>query len=84
MKTSKFGLLDWKDLGKGVLVAVLAFLANWAQNTFIPSLNVSQEVKVMLITGIAYLIKNWLTPQSEVSNIQFLGGSNTPPKKDEK
>jgi len=84
MKTSKFGLLDWKDLGKGVLVAILAFLANWAQNTFIPSLNVSPEVKVMLITGIAYLIKNWLTPQSEVSNIQFLGGTNPPTKKDEK
>jgi len=84
MKTSKFGLLDWKDLGKGVLVAILAFLANWAQNTFIPSLNAPSEVKVMLITGIAYLIKNWLTPQSEVSNIQFLGGSNPPPKKDEK
>jgi len=84
MKTSKLGLLDWKDLVKGVLVAILAFLANWAQNTFIPSLNISPEVKVMLVAGVAYLTKNWLTPQSEVSNIQFLGGSNPPPKKDEK
>jgi len=84
MKTSKFGLLDWKDLVKGVLVAILAFLANWAQNTFIPSLNLSPDLKVMLIGGVAYLIKNWLTPQSEVSNIQFLGGTNAPTKKDEK
>jgi len=84
MKTSKFGLLDWKDLGKGILVAILAYLANWAQNTFIPSLNVSSEVKVMLITGIAYLIKNWLTPQNEVTQIQGLGGTNPPTKKDEK
>jgi hypothetical protein len=73
MKTSKFGLLDWKDLGKGVLVAVLAFLANWAQETFIPSLNLSPDLKVMLIGGVAYLVKNWLTPQKEVTDIQSIG-----------
>jgi len=84
MKTSKFGLLDWKDLGKGILVAVLAFLANWAQETFIPSLNLSPDLKVMLIGGVAYLVKNWLTPQSEVTQIQSLGGSNPPTKKDER
>lgn len=73
MKTSKFGLLDWKDLGKGLLVAVLAFLANWAQETFIPSLNLSPDLKVMLIGGVAYLVKNWLTPQKEVTDIQSIG-----------
>ena len=73
MKTSKFGLLDWKDLGKGLLVAVLAFLANWAQEIFIPSLNLSPDLKVMLIGGVAYLVKNWLTPQKEVITTQSIG-----------
>jgi hypothetical protein len=73
MKTSKFGSLDWKDLGKGILVAVLAFLANWAQEILIPSLNLSPDLKIMLIGGVAYLVKNWLTPQKEVTDIQSIG-----------
>jgi hypothetical protein len=73
MKTSKFGQLDLNDLLKGLLVAVLAFLANWAQETFIPSLNVSPDLKVMLIGGVAYLVKNWLTPQKEITDIQSIG-----------
>lgn len=73
MKTSKFGLLNWNDLVKGLLVAVLAFLANWAQETLIPSLNLSPDLKVMLIGGVAYLVKNWLTPQKEVNTTQSIG-----------
>jgi len=73
MKTSKFGMLNWSDLGKGLLVAVLAFLANWAQETLIPSLNLSPDLKVMLIGGVAYLVKNWLTPQKEVNTTQSIG-----------
>jgi hypothetical protein len=73
MKTSKFGLLNWNDLVKGLLVAVLAFLANWAQETLIPSLNLSPDLKAMLIGGVAYLVKNWLTPQKEVNTTQSIG-----------
>jgi hypothetical protein len=73
MKTSKFGALNWSDLAKGLLVAVLAFLANWAQETFIPSLNLSPDLKVMLIGAVAYLVKNFLTPQQEVKSIQSIG-----------
>jgi hypothetical protein len=73
MKTSKFGLLNWNDLVKGLLVAVLAFLANWAQETLIPSLNLSPDLKVMLIGAVAYLVKNWLTPQKEVNTTQSIG-----------
>jgi hypothetical protein len=73
MKTSKFGLLNWNDLIKGLLVAVLAFLANWAQETLIPSLNLSPDLKIMLIGAVAYLVKNWLTPQKEVNTTQSIG-----------
>ena len=73
MKTSKFGQLDWRDLGKGLLVAILAFLANWLQEMFIPSLNLSTDLKVMLIGAVAYLVKNFLTPQKEVTDIQSIG-----------
>lgn len=73
MKTSKFLQLDLNDLLKGLLVAVLAFLANWAQETLIPSLNLSPDLKVMLIGGVAYLVKNWLTPQKEVNTTQSIG-----------
>jgi hypothetical protein len=73
MKTSKFGQLDWNDLLKSLLIGVLAFLANWAQETFIPSLNLSPDLKVMLIGGVAYLVKNWLTPQKEVTTTQSIG-----------
>lgn len=73
MKTSKFGQLDWNDLGKGLLVAVLAFLANWAQEMLIPSLNLSPDLKIMLIGAVAYLVKNWLTPQREITDIQSIG-----------
>jgi hypothetical protein len=69
MKTSKFLQLNWNDLLKGMAVSVLAFLANWAQQTFIPSLDLSPDVKVMLVTGIAYLVKNWLTPEKEINKI---------------
>jgi len=73
MKTSKFGKLDWNDLLKGLLVAVLAFLANWLQETFIPSLSLSPDLKVMLIGVVAYLAKNLITPQKEVNSIQSIG-----------
>jgi hypothetical protein len=73
MKTSKFLQLDLKDLIKGLLVAVLAFLANWAQEILIPSLNLSPDLKIMLIGAVAYLVKNWLTPQKEVNTTQSIG-----------
>lgn len=73
MKTSKFGMLNWSDLVKGLLVAVLAFLANWAQETLIPSLSLSPDLKIMLIGAVAYLVKNWLTPQKEVTTTQSIG-----------
>ena len=58
MKNSKFLRLNWADLLKGFLVAFLAFFIAFLQDTFIPALNLAPEVKLMLLTGLAYLTKN--------------------------
>lgn len=82
MKKSDFLSLNWLDLGKGVILAVIVFLLNYAQETFIPSLNISPEIKLLLITGVGYLIKNFFT-KSESNDSQFIGGGgiqNPPPK----
>ena len=62
MKQSGFLSLNWSDLGKSFLVVAIAFVLNFAQEQIIPNLNISPEVKAMLFTGIAYLIKNFFTP----------------------
>ena len=61
MKASNFLSLNWLDLGKGFLVAFLAFAINFLQETFIPSLNVSPEIKLLIITLLGYLTKNFFT-----------------------
>ena len=61
MKNSNFLSLNWLDLGKGFLMAFIVFALNYLQETFIPSLNLSPEVKLMLITAIGYLLKNFFT-----------------------
>jgi hypothetical protein len=71
MKQSNFLSLNWGDLGKGLLIAILATVFNWLQETFIPALNVSPEIKVLLVTAIAYLTKNFFQgnkPQSFTSS----------------
>lgn len=69
MKQSKFLSLNWLDLGKGAIVAVIVFLLNFAQETWVPSLNTSHEVKLLLITGIGYLLKNFFTPADKPKGI---------------
>lgn len=64
MKQSNFLSLNWLDLGKGAIVAVIVFLLNFAQETLVPSLNTSPEVKLLLVTGIGYLLKNFFTPKA--------------------
>lgn len=61
MKQSKFLSLNWRDGLRGLLVAVIAVVLEWIQNTFVPALNIPAEFKLMLITGLAYLSKNLFT-----------------------
>jgi hypothetical protein len=62
MKTSNFLSLNWLDLGKAILLAVIVIILNFAQKVLIPSLNISPETKMFAIAGIGYLIKNFFTP----------------------
>ena len=72
MKQSNFLSLNWLDLGKGAILAVIVFLLNFAQETWIPSLNLSPETKLLAITAIGYLLKNFFTPKPASQNI--IGG----------
>ena len=69
MKQSNFLSLNWLDLGKGAILAVIVFLLNFAQETWIPSLNLSPETKLLAITAIGYLLKNFFTPKPTSQNI---------------
>ncbi len=65
MKQSKFLSLNWRDLARALLVSVLAVTFEFLQNTFIPALNISPEVKTMLVMATAYLSKNFFTPEDK-------------------
>jgi len=80
MKTSKFLSLNSADILKGFLVALIAFVIDFTEKTILPELSLPLEVKLF----VAYLLKNLFTAQKEVFEIQKLGGTNPPPKKDEK
>jgi hypothetical protein len=77
MKQSKFLSLNWLDLGKGLLMVILVAFFNWLQETFVPALNISPEIKVLLITAIAYLSKNLFSGSKKDRLI-----GTRPPKKD--
>jgi len=55
MKTSKFMRIDWRDALNSFFLAFMSFLCLWLQETFIPQLNISMELKIFLITGITAL-----------------------------
>lgn len=75
MEQSNFLKLGWRDALRGFLVAFIAFSLNWLQITFIPSLNISPEIKTFLLAGIAYLTKNYFTKPDSAKEIQPLVGS---------
>lgn len=61
MKQSNFLSLNWLDLGKAILLAVIVIILDFAQKTLIPALDISPEIKLLLVTGIGYLVKNFFT-----------------------
>lgn len=65
MKQSDFLRLNWRDIARGLLTAIIAVVLDFAQKTLIPALDISPELKLMLITGIAYLSKNFFTPKDK-------------------
>jgi len=80
--TSKKFSLDWRDVLKGVLVAMLtAFIATGGQmleqwlttpDFAFDRVNLILSLKAAIGAGVAYLVKNFLTPQQVVSTIKVI------------
>ena len=71
MKTSNFLSLNWLDLGKGFLVGFLAFALDFLQNILVPSLDISPEVKVMILAALGYLAKNFFTKSDNEKEVSL-------------
>ena len=87
MKTSKFLALNLADIFKGLLMAILTpavVIIQQSLESGILTFDWKSIVTASIGGGLAYLLKNFLTPQKEVTNIQSLGGTNPPTKKDER
>lgn len=69
MKQSNFLSLNWRDILRGFLLALIAFFLNWLQVNFIPALDISPEVKTMILAGLAYLAKNLFTAADKPKGI---------------
>lgn len=64
MERSKFMRLNWRDMWKAFLLAFIAFVLNFLQETFVPSLGISAELKLIIITGLGYLGKNFFESEN--------------------
>ena len=76
MKTSKFLKLDFADILKGLLMAILTPAVVIIQQSLelgILTFNWKSIVTASIGGGLAYLLKNFLTPQKEVKDIQSIG-----------
>lgn len=73
MKTSNLWSLDWNDVLKGFLVALIAFVLNWLQTEFVPQLDISDEIKTLIFAGLAYLAKNFSTKPKEIKALSEIG-----------
>lgn len=86
MKTSNFLSLNWLDLGKGLLMAVLTPVVVIVQQSLEAGVFTLDWKSIGLAAvggGVAYLVKNFFTSnKTEVQGI--IGGSTPPPNKDEK
>ena len=76
MKTSKFLKLDFADILKGLLMAILTPAVVIIQQSLelgILTFEWKSIATASIGGGLAYLLKNFLTPQKEVKDIQSIG-----------
>ena len=76
MKTSKFLNLDFADILKGLLMAILTPAVVIIQQSLelgILTFEWKSIATASIGGGLAYLLKNFLTPQKEVKDIQSIG-----------
>ena len=75
MKTSKFLSLNWADIFKGLLMAILTPAVVIIQQSLESGILIFDWKSIVTASiggGVAYLLKNFLTPQKEVSNTQSI------------
>ena len=75
MKTSKFLALNWADIFKGLLMAILTPAVVIIQQSLEAGILIFDWKSIVTASiggGLAYLLKNFLTPQKEVSNTQSI------------
>lgn len=75
MKTSKFLALNWADIFKGLLMAILTPAVVIIQQSLESGILIFDWKSIVTASiggGLAYLLKNFLTPQKEVSNTQSI------------
>jgi len=83
MKDSNFFSLNWRDIAKGLLMAVLTPAVVVVQQSLEAGVFVSDWKSIGLASiagGVAYLVKNFFTKP----DIQSIGNGQVPPIKDEK
>lgn len=76
MKTSKFLSLDFSDILKGLLMAILTPAIVIIQQSIdmgLLTFNWKTIVTASIGGGLAYIVKNFFTPQKEVSTTQSIG-----------
>lgn len=86
MKQSNFFSLGWRDILRGLVVAILTPVFVIVQQSFEQgSLTFDWRAIGMAAIGgaLAYLTKNLFT-KPDVKATTDIGGNNTPPEKDEK
>ncbi len=77
---SKLFSLNWKDLVKAFVLALIALILNFAIDYIVPNLGISPENKLLIIGVISYLLKNYFTGKNGnfFSKEEIVGGH--PPK----
>lgn len=65
MKQSKFLSINFRDLFHVFIVSAIAFLLDFAQQTLIPSLNISPELRGFLFMSATYLGKKLVDKPTE-------------------
>jgi hypothetical protein len=77
MKESKFLSLNWLDLGKAFIVALIAFALDYLQTVIVPSLVLDPSIKTVVLAGIAYVVKNFFSKPKE-TEVQSILGTDRP------
>jgi hypothetical protein len=78
MKQSNYLSLNGRDLLHTFILVIISSVLYFLQETFIPALNISPELKAVLVYGIAYLSKKFFEKPALPSTFADGNGAGTP------